>query len=158
MDVRRKSTIDLGSLSTDATSKLDILGHDCHTLGVDSTQVGILEKTNQVSFSSFLEGKNSGGLEAKVTLEILGDLTDETLERSFADEKVGRLLVLANLTKSYSSWAVPVWLLHTTCGRGGLAGSLRAGRNRQVVSVMVKTENARFYGESRQNHRHGGYD
>jgi hypothetical protein len=72
----------LGPLSTDTASKLDILGHDGHTLGVNRTQVGVLEKTNEVSLGSFLEGENSGGLEAKISFEVLRNLTNETLERS----------------------------------------------------------------------------
>jgi hypothetical protein len=41
----------LRALASDAAGKLDVLGHDCHTLGVDSSKVGILEKTNKVSLS-----------------------------------------------------------------------------------------------------------
>eukprot|EP00804_Cyclotella_cryptica_P017063 CCRYP_003312-RB/>CCRYP_003312-RB protein AED:0.46 eAED:0.69 QI:0/0/0/1/0/0/4/0/145 len=72
----------LGPFSTDTASKLDILGHDGHTLGVNSTQVGIFEKTNEVSLGCFLEGKDGGGLEAEIGFEVLCDLTNETLERS----------------------------------------------------------------------------
>jgi len=91
---------------------------------VDGTQVGILEKTNEVSLSGLLQGKDSSGLESKVGLEILGDLTDKTLERSLADEEIGRLLVLADLTKSDGTRAVSVGLLDTSGSGGGLAGSL----------------------------------
>ena len=41
----------LSTLSTDAANKLNILGHDCDTLGMDTnhtTQVGIFEKANEV--------------------------------------------------------------------------------------------------------------
>jgi hypothetical protein len=66
----------LCTLSTDATSKLDILGHDCDTLGMDGAQVRILEKTNEVGLRRLLKGEDRGGLEAKVGLEVLGDLAD----------------------------------------------------------------------------------
>ena len=56
------------------------LRHDGNTLGMDSAQVGVLEKTNEVSLGGFLEGEDGGGLEAKISLEVLSDLTNETLE------------------------------------------------------------------------------
>ncbi len=48
----------LRALSTDAASQLDVLWHDGDTLGVDGSQVGVLEETNQVSLSGLLEGKD----------------------------------------------------------------------------------------------------
>jgi hypothetical protein len=104
---------------------LDILGHDSHALGVDSTQVGIFEKSNKVSLGSFLKGEDSSRLESKIGLEILSDLTNKTLERCFADQEVSRLLVLADLTKSDGTRAVSVGLLDTSGSGCGLAGSLR---------------------------------
>jgi histone H3 len=68
---------------------LDILGHDGHTLGVNGAEVGVLKESDQVGLSSLLEGKDSTSLEAQVVLEVLSDLTNETLERELADEKVG---------------------------------------------------------------------
>ena len=91
---------------------------------MDSTQVGVLEKTNEVSLGGLLEGKNGGSLEAKVTLEILGDLTNKTLEGQLADEKVGGLLVTTDLTKSNGSGSVTVGLLDTSGGGGALSGCL----------------------------------
>lgn len=49
----------LSTLATDSSGKLDILGHDGDTLGVDSAQVGVLKQTNKVSLRSFLQGKNN---------------------------------------------------------------------------------------------------
>eukprot|EP00985_Skeletonema_marinoi_P032919 scaffold39981_cov219-Skeletonema_marinoi.AAC.2 len=95
----------LRTLSTNTTGELNVLGHDGNTLGVDSTQVGVLEKTNEVSLGGLLKGKNGRSLEAKVTLEILGDLTDKTLEGELADEQVGGLLVTTDLTESDGSGA-----------------------------------------------------
>jgi hypothetical protein len=46
--------------------------------------VGVLEKTNQISLASFLEGPNCGALEAHVSLELLGNFSDETLEGELA--------------------------------------------------------------------------
>lgn len=59
------------SFSTDTTSQLDILWHDGDTLGMDGTQVGVLEEGDKVSLSSFLEGQDSCRLEAQISLEVL---------------------------------------------------------------------------------------
>ena len=94
----------LGALSTDTAGELDILGHDGDTLGVDSAQVRILEKTYEVRLGSLLKGKDGRSLESEVALEVLGDLTNETLEGELADQKIGRLLVTTDLTKGNGSY------------------------------------------------------
>ena len=88
---------------------------------MDCTQVGVLEQTNEVGLGCLLEGEHSGGLEAKVSLEILGDLANETLEWELADEELGGLLVPTDLTECDGSWPVAVWLLDTAGGWCGLA-------------------------------------
>ena len=102
---------------------MDVLGHDGHTLGVDGAQVGVLEKTDEVGLAGFLKGHDGRGLEAKIGLEVLGDLTDQTLEGEFPDEKLGRFLVSTDLSQSDCSGPVTVRFLHTAGGRGGLPGS-----------------------------------
>ena len=47
---------DLSTLATDTAGKLDVLGHDGHTLGMDGAQVGVLEQTDEVSLAGLLEG------------------------------------------------------------------------------------------------------
>uniref|UniRef100_A0A914NM89 Uncharacterized protein n=1 Tax=Meloidogyne incognita TaxID=6306 RepID=A0A914NM89_MELIC len=79
------------------------LRHDGHTFGVDCTQVGIFEKTNKICFRSLLQSKNSARLKAKIGLEVLRNLSDQPLERKFADEQFGRFLVTTNFTQSYGS-------------------------------------------------------
>ena len=96
----------LSTFATDTTGELDVLGHDGDTLGVDGAQVGIFEERNQVGFGGFLQGQDSGGLEAEVVLEVLSDFTNESLERKFAEEKVGTLLVFADLSESHSAGSV----------------------------------------------------
>ena len=44
--------VELSTLSTDAVSQLDVLGHDGDTLGVDGAQVGVLEQTTLQPMSS----------------------------------------------------------------------------------------------------------
>ena len=63
--------------------------------------VGVLEETNKVGFDSLLQSKGSRPLEAKVALEVLGDLTKGSLG----------LLVATDLTKGDSSGVVYTDLL-----------------------------------------------
>ena len=107
----------LSALTTDAAGELDVLWHDGHTLGVDGSQVGVLEQTNQVCLSGLLQSQNGGALEAEVGLEILSNLTHQTLEGQLADEQLSGLLVLADLTQGHGTRAVSVRLLHTSSGR-----------------------------------------
>ena len=116
--------MDLSTFTTDAAGELNVLGHDGDTLGMDGTQVGVLKESNEVSLRGFLEGHDSRGLEAEVSLEILGDLTDETLEGEFPDEELGALLVTADLTESHSTGPVAMGLLDTSSSRSRLASSL----------------------------------
>ena len=91
---------------------------------MDRTQVGIFEKTNKVSLSSFLKSEDGRSLETKIGLEILSDLTDETLEGKLADEEVSGLLVTTDLTKGHGSGTVTVGLLDASGGGGGLTSGL----------------------------------
>ena len=93
----------LGALSADTAGQLDVLGHDGHTLGVDRAQVGVLEQRSEVCFGRLLQRHDGMGLEAEIGLEVLRDLTNQTLERKLADEELGTLLILADLTKSDSA-------------------------------------------------------
>ena len=78
----------LGPFTTDPPGQLDILGHDGHPLGVDGTEVGVLKETHQISLTSFLKSHHSRTLEPQVSLEVLSNLTDKTLERQLADEQL----------------------------------------------------------------------
>jgi hypothetical protein len=123
----------LRSLSAETTCKLDILGLDSDTLGMDSCQVGVLKESNEVGFTCFLESSNGGRLETQVCLEILGNLTNESLERELSDQELSRLLVTTNLTDSNGSRSnvnlsykipVSVRLFDSTSCWCRLAGSL----------------------------------
>ena len=103
---------------------MDVLRHDGDSLGVDGSQVGILEKTNKVSLSSLLKSQDGRSLESQVSLEILGNFSDKSLERKLSDQELSRLLVSSDLTKGDGTRSVSVWLLHTTSGRSRLSGCL----------------------------------
>jgi len=106
----------LSTFSANASRQLDILWHDGNTLGVDCAQVGVFEQADQVGFRSFLEGTDGGALESEISLEILCDFTNKTLEGEFPDEQLGRLLVATNLSKSHSTGTISVGLLHSSGG------------------------------------------
>jgi hypothetical protein len=81
-------------------SKHHVLGHDGDALRVNGTQVGgVLKQSNEVSFRSLLEGKYSRALETTVQLELLSNLSYQTLEWRLANQKVSRLLVSPDLSK-----------------------------------------------------------
>jgi hypothetical protein len=118
----------LRSLTSDTTGQLDILGHDSDTLGVNGTQVGIFKESNEVGFGRLLKGQHGRSLETQIGFEILSNLTNQTLEGQLANQKIRRLLVPTNLTKSNSSGTVTMGLLDTSSGRSrftcGLGGKL----------------------------------
>jgi hypothetical protein len=113
--------IRLRLLSTDLASELNFFRHDGNTLGMNGAQVGVLEEANEVSLHSLLKGEDGRSLEAQVTLEVLSNLADKTLEGELADEKVGGLLVPMDLAEGDGTRAVTVGLLHASSGGGGLA-------------------------------------
>ena len=104
----------LTALSTEAAGELDVLGLDGDTLGVDGAQVGVLKEGYEVCLNGLLESADSRGLEAEVRLEVLGNLTNKTLEGQLADEKLGGLLVTTDLTESDGTRLVAVRLLDTS--------------------------------------------
>jgi hypothetical protein len=81
---------------------------------VDSAEVGVFEERDEVGLDGLLESTDGGGLEAEIRLEVLGNLTDQTLEGKLADEELSRLLVTTDLTESDGSGLVAVRLLDTS--------------------------------------------
>jgi len=114
----------LSTLATESAGQVDVLGLDGDTLGVDGSQVGVFEERHKVSLRGLLKSTDGRRLEAEVSLEVLGDFTNETLEGQLADQELSRLLVATDLTKSDGTRAVTMRLLDTSGGRGRLAGSL----------------------------------
>ncbi|MGH0120413.1 UNVERIFIED_CONTAM: hypothetical protein FKN15_054749, partial [Acipenser sinensis] len=106
----------LSAFSTDAAGQMDVFGHDGNPLGVNSTQIGIFKETDQLH--------NSGALEEQISLEILGDFPDKTLERQLEYQQLSRFLIAADLPQSHSTGPVPMRLLHAASRRSTFAGSL----------------------------------
>ena len=142
----------LGTFTTDSAGKLDVLGHDGDALGMDGAEVGILEKADEVSLGRLLKGHDGGALEAEIGLEVLGNLADKTLEGELADEKLSRLLVTPDLTKSHSSGPVTMGLLDTASGWGRFAGGLGGQLLPRCLSTggftggLLGTSHGRFTG------------
>ena len=91
---------------------------------MDGAEVGVLEETDEVSLAGLLQGHDGRALEAQIGLEVLCNLTNETLEDQHADEKLGALLVTTDLTGSDCSRPVTVRFLDSSSGRCALSGSL----------------------------------
>ena len=107
--------------ATNTSYKLHILGHDSNPLGMDGTQVGVLEKDQQgmPRRPPARQGRQIPGIEDH-SLKSWAISRTKTLEGELADEKIGGLLVPTDLTKGNSSRSVTVGLLHTSGGGGGL--------------------------------------
>jgi hypothetical protein len=56
----------------------------------------------------YLKGSNGGALETQVSLEILSDFTNKTLEWQLADQQLSRFLVTTDFTKGDGSRTIPV--------------------------------------------------
>jgi hypothetical protein len=70
------SSPNLVALTAEAAGKLNVLGLDGDTLGVDGAEVGVLEEGDEVGLDGLLESTDGRRLEAKITLEVLGDFAD----------------------------------------------------------------------------------
>ncbi len=104
----------LGALSANTPGQLHVLGHRCDSLGMDSTEVGVLEKTGQVGLGGFLQGAEGSSLDAEVVVVSLDNLANKALEGHLGDQKVGSLLVLADLTEGNRSRPPAVCFLDGT--------------------------------------------
>ncbi|MEL7523314.1 MAG: hypothetical protein AAGJ80_17140 [Cyanobacteria bacterium J06553_1] len=102
---------------------------------MDGAQVGVFEKSNQVSLRCFLKSHDGRALESEISLEVLGDFSDKTLEGQLADEKLSRFLVSSDFTKGNSSWPVTMGFLDSSSGWG----TLTSGLGSQLFSWSLST-------------------
>lgn len=77
----------------DASSKLDILLHDGHALGMDGTEIGVLEKMDQKRLGGFLKSQDRMRLPAQLGADfggekIQGNLANQSREWQLSDEQV----------------------------------------------------------------------
>ena len=118
---------------------MHVLWHDGDSLGVDGAEVGVLEESDHVSLSGLLESEDGGGLESEISLEIVGDFSNESLEGEFPNEELSRFLESSDLSKGDGSGLESVGSLDTGGGDGtrgfalgglvgnGLSGGLGGG-------------------------------
>jgi len=125
----------LRALATEPSGKLHILRLNGDTLGVDCAQVGVLKERDKVSLNGLLESTDSGGLESEIGLEVLSDLTDQTLKGKLSDQKLSRLLVASDLTESDGTRLISVRLLDTTRIRG--VGNLTSDLVRSLLELLL---------------------
>ncbi len=64
---------------------------------------------------TYLECSDGSALETEIGLEVLSDLTNETLEGQLADQKLSRLLVTTDLTKGHGTGTITMGLLDSSC-------------------------------------------
>ena len=117
--------VSLGPLTAYSSCKLNVFWHDRYTFCVDGAQVRVLKQSNQVSFRCLLKSHYSRTLEAQVCLEVLSDLSDQTLEGQLPDQQFCRLLISSDFSQGHSTWSVPVRFLHSSSGRGAFSCSFR---------------------------------
>lgn len=58
---------------------------------MDSTQVGIFKKANQIGLTCLLQSTNSCTLKAQICFEVLSNFSHQTLEGKFANQKFSGL-------------------------------------------------------------------
>lgn len=93
----------LSTLTPDPPSQLDILGHDCNTLGMDGTEIGVLKQTHEVCLSCLLESQHSMALETQISLK--------TKKKKWPITKYPSLIINTQLNKNpkvvtLKSWAI----------------------------------------------------
>jgi hypothetical protein len=136
---------DLCALASDASSELNVLGHDGHSLGVDGAQIGVLEETHQIGLARLLQRRDGAALEAKVRLEVLRNLAHQTLKGQLADEQLRALLVATDLAERHRARTIAMRLLDASGGGRTLASSLggqllaRRFASRRFASGLLRT-------------------
>jgi hypothetical protein len=70
---------------------------------VDGAEIGVFKEGDEVSLNGLLKSTNGGGLESEIGFEVLGNLTNQTLERQLSDQELRGFLVTTDLTESDGS-------------------------------------------------------
>ncbi|GER42496.1 histone H3 [Striga asiatica] len=86
------------TLASNTPRQLDVLRHNRDPLGVNSAQIRVLEETHEVGLGRFLQSQDGVALKPQICLEILRNLTNQTLERELPDQELRALLVLSDFT------------------------------------------------------------
>lgn len=73
---------------------------------MERAQVRVLEELNEVHLGSLLKREEGRRLKPHVPFHFLRNLANESLERRFSNEQVGRFLVASDLSQSHCSWPI----------------------------------------------------
>lgn len=87
----------LHPLASQAASQIQVVRLEGDTFAMPTTGISIYEYPNQVGFRSLVESCKGDGLEAEISLEILGDLPHQTIEGLLGDQVNCALLILPDL-------------------------------------------------------------
>ena len=79
---------------------------------MDSTQIGIFKKANQIGLTCLLQSTNSCTLEAQICFEVLSNFSHQTLKGELADQKFSGLLIASDFTECHSTRPVTMRFLH----------------------------------------------
>jgi len=113
---------------------MQVLRHDGDPPCVDRAQVGVLEKSDQISLRCLLQRKHCLNLEPQVDFVVLGDLSDQPLEGQLSQEQVRCLLIFPDLSQGEGSWPEFVCLLRRHSLRPSLARGITAQLFRRLDS------------------------
>ena len=83
----------LCTFASDTSGKLDVLGHDGDTLGVDGTQVGILKQSDEVRLTGLLQHKTFKGFSHASCLDIKSGTIHSTMVEGRYHSRQVHLLV-----------------------------------------------------------------
>lgn len=91
------------SASPQSLGQVHVLLHNCNSFRMDSTQIGILEQTQQEDLCCFLQGQDGCRLEANLLINY--DTTNNSLEWKSLDEETIILLILFDLSHCHRPWS-----------------------------------------------------
>jgi hypothetical protein len=77
---------------------------------MERAQVRVLEELNEVHLCSLLKREEGRRLKPHILFHFLRNLANESLERRFSNQQVGRSLVAADLPQSHCSWSIAPFL------------------------------------------------
>ncbi len=74
------------SFTSDPPGEVEILAHGSDPTSVKSTEIDVLEETNDVGLSGFLEAVEGRGLEPELGVQLVGDFSYKSLERELPQQ------------------------------------------------------------------------
>ena len=108
-------------VSADSSGDVHVLFHHSDAIGMDGTEIGVLEHTCEIGFSRFLKSNQSLRLEADVRVDTRADGSNQSVEWG-TWQKHGRLLLVpSDFSEGDSAWSPSAHLfLDSTSGWSGL--------------------------------------